>query len=129
MKDKNVINDSNYSQVASDCCLISYFDARKFESILVPAIFKINPFSHHLAVLVQLHSKFGLLALFCVSLKRLQRFFKKSLHLFFTMYIIMSETLIKIDSLQHLEILRQPYPTNRSKMTLCKFFKINADIT
>ena len=27
------------------------------------------------------------------------------------MYIIMSETFIKIDSLQHLEILRQTYPT------------------
>ena len=27
----------------------------------------------------------------------------------------MSETFIKIDSLQHLEISRQTYPTNRSK--------------
>ena len=26
----NVINDSNYSLVASECCLISYFEARKF---------------------------------------------------------------------------------------------------
>ena len=34
----------------------------------------------------------------------------------FIMYIIMSETVIKIDSLQHLEILRQGYPTNRSKI-------------
>ena len=32
------------------------------------------------------------------------------------MYIIMSETFIKIDSLQHLEISRQTYPTNRWKM-------------
>ena len=32
------------------------------------------------------------------------------------MYIIMSETFIKIDSLQHLKISRQTYPTNRSKI-------------
>ena len=36
----------------------------------------------------------------------------------FIMYIIMSETVIKIDSLQHLEISRQSYPTNRSKIPL-----------
>ena len=28
----------------------------------------------------------------------------------------MSETFIKIDSLEHLEISRQTYPTNRSKI-------------
>ena len=40
----------------------------------------------------------------------------------------MSETFIDIDSMQHLEILRQTYPTNRSKnrpttitvLTLCR---------
>ena len=43
----------------------------------------------------------------------------------------MSETFIKIDSLQHLEISRQTYPTNLSKirattftvLTLCNFSK------
>ena len=30
----------------------------------------------------------------------------------------MSETFIKIDSLQHLEISRQTYPTNRGKIYL-----------
>ena len=30
------------------------------------------------------------------------------------MYIIMSETFIKIDLLQHLEVSRQTYPTNLS---------------
>ena len=44
------------------------------------------------------------------------------------MYMIMSETFIKIDSLQHLEISRQTYPTNRSKIC-AKFFQINADKT
>ena len=61
------------------------------------------------------------------------REFFKSLHIIFRMYIIMSETFIKIDSMQHLEILRQTYPTNRSKiratkftvLTLCQFFLIN----
>ena len=51
------------------------------------------------------------------------------------MYIIMSETFIEIDSLQHLEISRETYPTNRSKirattftvLTLCFFLQINAD--
>ena len=33
----------------------------------------------------------------------------------------MSETFIKIDSLQHLEISRQTYPTNRSKMCVTTF--------
>ena len=59
----------------------------------------------------------------------------KSLHLIFIMYIIMSETVIKIDSLQLLEISRQTYPSSRSKirataftvLTLCSFFQINAD--
>ena len=49
----------------------------------------------------------------------------------------MSETFIKIDSLQHLEISRQTYPTNRSKicvttftvLTLRYIFQINADNT
>ena len=81
-------------------CLISHFDARKFGGIFVFAILKTNPFSHHLSI-VQLHSKFGLLALFCISLKRVERSFLKSLHIIFIMYIIMSETFIKIDSLQH----------------------------
>ena len=34
--------------VASECCLISYFDARKFWCTFVLAILKTNPFSHHL---------------------------------------------------------------------------------
>ena len=41
-------NDSNYSLVASECCLISYFDVRKFWWIFVLAILKANSFSHHL---------------------------------------------------------------------------------
>ena len=44
--------------------------------------------------------------------------FFKSLHIIIIMYIKMSETFIKIDSLQHLEISRQAYPTNRSKICL-----------
>ena len=51
--------------------------------------------------------------------------------------LIMSETFIKIDSLQHLEILRQTYPTNRSKIRtialhcfdVMLIFLINADNT
>ena len=47
----------------------------------------------------------------------------------------MSETFIDNDSLQHLEISRETYPTNRSKirattftvLTLCFFLQINAD--
>ena len=49
----------------------------------------------------------------------------------------MSETFIKIDLLQHLEISRQTYPTYRSKicvttftvLTLRKFFQNNAHYT
>ena len=49
----------------------------------------------------------------------------------------MSETFIEIDSLQHLEISRQAYPTNRSKirataftvLMLCYLNQINADNT
>ena len=49
----------------------------------------------------------------------------------------MSETFIKIDSLQHLKISRQTYPTNRSKicvttftvLKLCYFFQNNAHYT
>ena len=51
----------------------------------------------------------------------------------------MSETFIKIDSLQHLEISRQIYPTYRSKicvttytftvLKLWKFFQNNAHYT
>ena len=33
----------------------------------------------------------------------------------------MSETFIEIDSLQHLEISRQTYPTNRSKIRATTF--------
>ena len=36
----------------------------------------------------------------------------------------MSETFIKIDSLQHLEISRQTYPTNRSKICVTTFTAI-----
>ena len=48
---------------------------------------------------------------FTVSLKRLDQFFLKSLHIIFIMYITMFETYIKINSLQHLEISRQTYLT------------------
>ena len=65
---------------------------------------------------MQLHSEFGLLALSCISTKRLKRFFWKSLHKIFMMYINMSETFIKIDSLQHLKISRQTYPTNQKNL-------------
>ena len=49
----------------------------------------------------------------------------------------MSKTFIKTDSLQHLEISRQTYPSNWSKirttaltvLTLCPFFQFNADDT
>ena len=49
----------------------------------------------------------------------------------------MSETYINIDSLQHLEISRQTYPTNWSKicvttftvLTFCSFFQNNAHYT
>ena len=47
--------------------------------------------------------------------------FFKSLHIIFIMYIIMSETLIKIDSLQHLEISRQTYPMHLSKIRATTF--------
>ena len=60
--------------------------ARKFWYILVLAILKTSPFSHHLLGM-QLHSKFGVLALFCISLKGLERIFLKSLHIIFIMYI------------------------------------------
>ena len=52
---------------------------------------------------------------FHISLKRLKRIFLKSRHIIFIMYIIRSETFIETDSLQHLKISRQTYPTNRSK--------------
>ena len=61
------------------------------------------------------------LALFCISLKRLERIFLKSLHIIFIMYIIMCKTLVKIDSQQHLDISRQTYPTNRSKICVTTF--------
>ena len=83
---------------------------------------------------MQLHSEFGLFALSCISPKRFERIFLKSLHIIFIMYTKKSETFIKIDSLQHLEISRLTYPTNRSKMcdttftvlTLCWFLQNNA---
>ena len=37
-----------FYSLTSECCLISYFDARKFWCIFVLAILKTNPFSHHL---------------------------------------------------------------------------------
>ena len=50
---------------------------------------------------------------FYISLKRLKRIFWKSRHIIFIMYIIRSETFIETDSLQHLKISRQTYPTNQ----------------
>ena len=61
------------------------------------------------------------LALFCISLKRLERIFLKSLYIIFIMYIIMSKTFVKIDLQQHLDISRQTYPTNRSKICVTTF--------
>ena len=55
------------------------------------------------------------------AFKRLERFFLKSLHIIFIMYIIRSETFIKIDLLQNLEILRQTYPTNWWKIRATTF--------
>ena len=66
---------------------------------------------------MQLHSKFGLLALFCISLKRFERIFLRSLHIIFIMYIIRSETFIEIESLQHLKI------SIFTVLTLCFFQK------
>ena len=66
---------------------------------------------------MQLHSKFGLLALFCISLKRFERIFLRSLHIISIMYIIRSETFIEIDSLQHLKI------SIFTVLTLCFFQK------
>ena len=37
------------------------------------------------------------------------------------MYIIVSETFIKIDLLQHIEIIRQTYPTKRSNIRATTF--------
>ena len=45
------------------------------------------------------------------------------------MYIKMSETFIKIDSLQHLEISRQTYPTYRSKIRANYWWKFYGDRT
>ena len=70
---------------------------------------------------MQLHSKFGLLALFCISMKRLERTLSKSLYIIFIIYIIMSETFIKIDSLQRLEISIQTSPTNPLKIRATAF--------
>ena len=48
--------------------ILRYFDARKFCCIFLLAILKTNPFSNHLSTKkVQLHSKFGLFALFCIQ--------------------------------------------------------------
>ena len=58
---------------------------------------------------------------FNLSLKRQEQINIKSLHIMFIMYIIMSETFIKIDSLERLKISRQTYPTNRSKIRATTF--------
>ena len=106
---KNVINDSNYSKVASECCLISYFVARKFCCIFVLAIVKTNPFSHHL-------SKSNFIWTFSAFL-----YISETTHIIFIMYIIRSETFIEIDSLQRLKISRQTYATNLSKICVITF--------
>ena len=51
-----------------------------------------------------------------ISEKTRTNFLKISSHNLHNVYLIMSETFIKIDSLQHLEISRQTYPTYRSKI-------------
>ena len=57
-----------------------------------------------------------------LGLGRLDRCFLKSLHIIFIMYIIMSETFIKIDSLQHLQLSSETYPMNpRSKIRAIKY--------
>ena len=48
-----------------------------------------------------------------MSLKRLEQFFLKSLHIIFITYVIRSETFNENDSLQHLKI--STYPTNLSR--------------
>ena len=100
----------------SECCLISYFDARKFWCIFVLAILKTNPFSHHLYIKCNFIKNLDFKRFFSISLKRLERIFLKSLHIIFIMYIMRAETFIEIDSLQHLKISRQIYPTNLSKI-------------
>ena len=59
--------------------------------------------------------------LYIFETKRLEGIFLKSLHVIFIMYIIMSETFINIDSLQYLEISRQTYATNLSKICVTTF--------
>ena len=87
---------------------------------------------------MQLHSKFCLLALFWISLKRLDRFLFKPHHIIFMLYI-MPETFIKIDSLSYLEISRQtnlayePAKTPRYKIhcydVMLFFFQISVHHT
>ena len=93
--------DSNYSSVASKCCLISYFDARKFWCIFVLAILKTNPFSY--TCISATSFKIWTFSAYCIALNRLERIFLNSLHIIFIMYIIRSETFIDIDLLQHLK--------------------------
>ena len=117
---KNVANDSNYSYVASECCLISYFDAKKFWCTLVLAILKTNLYSHHLYKCNFIQNMD--FQCFLVYLRNdSNEFFLKSLHIIYIMYIKVSETFIKIDSLEHLKISRQTYPTNRSKLCVTTF--------
>ena len=74
-----------------------------------------------IAAVRNFNQNLNFLALFCISLKRLERIFLKSLHIIFIMYIITSKTFVKIDSQQHLDISRQTYPTNRSKICVTTF--------
>ena len=77
---------------------------------------KTNPFFRHLSATslkIWTFSDF-----LCISETPRTNFFVEFLHIIFIMYLIMSETFIKIDSLQHPEISRQTYPTNRSKSAL-----------
>ena len=55
------------------------------------------------------------------SLKLLDKILFKPHYIIFKMYITMSGTFIKTDSLQHLEISRETQPTNRPKISVITF--------
>ena len=96
----------------SECCLISYFDARRFWCIFVHAILK----TRFLTTCISATSfKIWTFSAFMYFSETTRTIFFTSLHIIFIMYIIMSETFIKIDSLQHLEISRQTYSIRTSQ--------------
>ena len=86
--------------------------------IFVLEILKTNPFSHH-QYKCNFIQNLDFLRFFVYLWNDSNQFFFKFRHIIFIMYIIMSETFIKVDSLQHLEISGQTYPTNLSKICTC----------